>query len=322
MSTATVSRTLSGRGPVSDATRERVLRVAAALDYLPSAAARSLRTQRSLTIGVLVPDLANPVFVPFLRGVQHVAQRHGYVVLVVDAQRSPAVERLALRRLRAQGVDALVLAGQVGERSLVEELERGGIVVVDADLGAAARGSLIARLERPGTAAMCDALAAAGHRRVAYVTRGPARAASPERRWQAMRGRWRGRGVSLERVVLAGRHAPDEVGALLGSVLARPAPATALICATHTLAPIVLAGLRVGGFETPADCSFVTYGDSDWARAYRPALSVVALDLYEAARVMTVQTIRRLAGEEGPWSDALPPPARFVERESVGPPPR
>src|ERR1700728_461901 len=99
VSIATVSRVVSGRGPVNDDTRQRVQSVVARLGYRPSASARSLRTSQTMIIGALVPDLSNPVFVPFLRGVQHVAQAEGYSVLVVDAQRSAVVERRALDRL-------------------------------------------------------------------------------------------------------------------------------------------------------------------------------------------------------------------------------
>ena len=316
MSTATVSRTLSGRGPVSEATRQRVLRAAEALQYLPSAAARSLRTQRTMTIGVLVPDLANPVFVPFLRGVQNVAHERGYAVLVVDGQRSLAVERLALRRLRAQGIDALVLAGPARDPALVEELRSGGIVVLDPDFGEP-RGSLLARLERPGTDAMCDALAALGHRRVAYVARELVSGSLGQRRWYAMRDRWRGRGVALERVIVGRRRAPSDLAALLTAAVARPEPATALICSTHGLAPALLRGAHAAAIDIPGDCSLVTYGDSEWAEAYRPALSVVAFDLYEVAVAVTAEVIGQLDGGPPSRARALLEPARFVAREST-----
>jgi LacI family transcriptional regulator len=316
VSTATVSRTLSGRGPVSEATRARVLRAVQALQYLPSAAARSLRTQRTMTIGVLVPDLANPVFIPFLRGVQHVAHERGYAVLVVDGQRSLAVEQLALRRLRAQGVDAIVLAGPARDASLVAELRSGGIVVLDPDFGEA-RGSLLARLERAGTDAMCDALAALGHRRVAYVARERVSGALGQRRWHAMRDCWRGRGVTLERVIVGERRAPVEIGGLIDAVVRRPEPVTALICATHGLAPTLLRGLRAAAVDVPGDCSLVTYGDSEWAEAYRPALSVVAFDLYEVAVAVTADVIAHLDGGLPSQARALLRPARFVPREST-----
>ena len=320
MSTATVSRTMSGQGPVSEATRTRVLRVAERLSYQPSAAARSLRTRRTMIIGVLVPDLANPVWLAFLRGVEHVAESHGYAVLVVDARRSAAVERRALGRLRAQGVDALVHAGPVGPSTQFAELRGAGIVVVDAGLGASGQRSLIADLERPATIAMCDALAERGHRRVAYVSREPVVGPAGRRRLQAIRERCQELGVGVDHHSLQRAQAPTDVAALLRRALHGPRPVTAVVCGSHGLAPGVLRGLRIAGVELPRDCSLVTYGDSDWAEAYRPAISVVTLDLHQVGVAMATETVAALAGEPLANAGSRLDPARFLERESVGAP--
>ena len=82
------------------------------LHYQPSASASSLRTDRSMIIGVLVPNLANPVFLPFLRAVEHEAQRFGYAVMVADTQQSTEIEHRQLDRLSAQRIDALIMAGR------------------------------------------------------------------------------------------------------------------------------------------------------------------------------------------------------------------
>ena len=320
MSTATVSRTMSGQGPVSEATRTRVLRVAERLSYQPSAAARSLRTRRTMIIGVLVPDLANPVWVAFLRGVEHVAESRGYSVLVIDARRSAAVERRALGRLRAQGVDALVHAGRAGASTQFAELRSAGIVVVDAGLGASGQRSLIADLERPGTIAMCDALAELGHRRVAYVSRERVAGPAGRRRLRAIRERCQELGVGVDHHSLGRAQAPTDIAARIGAALHGPRPVTAVVCGSHGLAPAVLRGLRIAGVELPRGCSLVTYGDSDWAEAYRPAISVVTLDLHQVGVAMATETVAQLAGDRianaGPRLD----PARFLERESVASP--
>ena len=326
VSTATVSRTLSGRGPVNDATQQRVLLAAERLNYLPSAAAQSLRTERAMIIGVLVPDLGNPVFVPFLRGVQHVAQSCGYSVLVVDAQRSIAIEHQALDRLRAHGVDALVLAGPARDAARVEELRRAGVVVMDPDRVGSSGASLIDELEQPGTWEMCETLAELGHRRVAYVSREKVPGRAGHRRLRAMSHRSETLGVEIERVVL-GRRDSAGIGALVADVVRRPEPVSALVCSTHGLVPSLLRGLRSAGIDMPGECSFVTYGDSEWAEAYRPAISVVSLDLYAVGVDVATSGIRLLASATtppavgAPVADRRPLQARFLWRESIGPVP-
>jgi LacI family transcriptional regulator len=321
VSTATVSRTLSGRGHVAPATRQRVLEAAERLDYSPSAAAASLRTDRTMIVGVMVPSLANPVFVPFLRGVQHVAQAHGYAVLVADGERSLEVERQTLTRLRARSVDCLMLAGAVRDPGKLDELREAGVLVVDPDHPVGDPDLSVEALERPGTVEMCQALAALGHRRLAYVTRDGGSHASGRRRWGTIESVWDQLGGEAQHVNIGGaRDAPLVAKALRPAVAAAGHAATALVCSTHGLAPTLLRGLTHAGVRSPEDCSFVTYGDSDWAEAYRPSISVVSLDLYELAVFLTRAALALLAGDD-PVGGAAPSPGRFVRRGSVGPPP-
>jgi LacI family transcriptional regulator len=131
VSTATVSRVLSGRGPASTETAQKVQSAASKLDYLPNASASSLRTDRSMIIGVLVPNLANPVFLPFLRAVEGMAQQQGYAVIVADTQHSDRIEARQLDRLSAQRVDGLIMAGRPRSPARVRRLRDGGLPVTD-----------------------------------------------------------------------------------------------------------------------------------------------------------------------------------------------
>ncbi len=320
VSTATVSRVMNRRALVAESTRIRVLQVADRLHYVPTASARSLRNNTTMVIGVLVPDLANPVFVPFLRGVQRVAQAHGYAVLVVDAQRSAKVERRAVDVLHAQQVAALVLAGSPRDPVRIEQLRRDGLLVVDASGEIGSTPALVPELEEPGTWAMCDALAELGHRHIGYLSRVRAHGEAGRRRWGALSTRCRQLGLSAERVILGGSPEITESSQVLTNVIDRADPVTALVCATHGLAPTALRALRAADVDLPGDCSFVTFGDSEWAAAFRPTISVVSLDLYSAASLMTTRVLGVLTGSRAGF-DQRPSPARFLPRESSGPPP-
>jgi len=320
VSIATVSRVVSGRGPVNDDTRARVAAVVERLGYLPSASARSLRTSRTMIIGVLVPDLANPVFIPFLRGVQQVAQAEGYSVLVVDGQRSAAVERLALDRLAEQRVDALVLAGAARDPQRVDELMQAGMAVVDGRDRDDRSRSLVPNLEAPGTVAMCEALAGLGHRRIGFVSRGGLGDAG-RRRWALVQRTSRRLGVATERISVEAGADADEVGGALRHAVRRDDPVTALVCSTHGLAPALLGGMGAARIRVPNVCSFATYGDSDWALAYRPAIAVVTMDLFGVASVMTRRLIATLRGRPEDDAGDGPEPARFFRRDSVAPAP-
>lgn len=111
VSTATASRVLSKTGYTSEQSRQRVNQAAERLNYQPDAMARGLRQRRSTTIGILVPDLTNPVTLSFIRGVQHVAQPCGYAVTIGDAQRDRDVERRQVEIFRSQRVAGVLVAG-------------------------------------------------------------------------------------------------------------------------------------------------------------------------------------------------------------------
>ena len=317
VSIATVSRVMGGHPHGSDEVRRRVLAAAERLHYQPSAAARGLRTTRTMIVGVLVPDLANPTVVPFLRGVQHVAQAQGYAVLVADAQRSAAVERSQLDRLHAQRVDALIVPALPSDLDYLRRLQAEGLTVAEGPFDDPAAWS-IAATERAATRAACEHLGALGHRRIGFVARATARTSTSGARWALVSSECRRAGLQATRLVIAEQAAPGSVAIQLEQAR-REGSLSALVCATHPLAPVLLGGLGAAAVDLPGACSLVVYGDSDWSAAYRPALNVIRRDLYDVASTLTERVLARLAGvrDLDPWQ---PPAAEYVARRSVAPP--
>ena len=165
---STVSKALNnGRGSAD--VRRRVEEAAARLGYRPNQRARGLRRSESRSIGVLVPDLANPVYLPFLRGVEQAAQEHDYAVLIADGQGTHDPTTAALERFFDQGVDGLVLGGAVDVSSLRLYLEHDVPIAPSPADG----GRDILRHwghgERDATTEMGRRLVELGHRRVAFI---------------------------------------------------------------------------------------------------------------------------------------------------------
>ena len=126
---ATVSRALNARtrDQVNAETLKRVKRAARQLGYVPNAMARGLRTSRSMTVGVIIPDLMNPIFPPIVRGIEHVLQPHGYTVLVADTDSHDDVEVSAFESLLQRRVDGSILAYRASRRPDHERRgDRGG----------------------------------------------------------------------------------------------------------------------------------------------------------------------------------------------------
>jgi LacI family transcriptional regulator len=326
VSTATVSRVLSGRGPASESAVASVRSAASKLDYLPNASASSLRTDRSLIIGVLVPDLGNPVFLPFLRAVERNAQQHGYAVIVADTQHSAEVEMRQLNRLRAQGVDGLILAGRPRAPDRVRQMQAMGVPVSDPYLFAEETGYPVLSISSDAIARACDHLASLGHEHVAYLTRSRAPRRTGELRWELVQEHCRRLGLHSRRVTVAAgpdRDAPDTVvlGRQLERLVSAPGGPTALWSNSHMLAPLVLEGLSGAGLALPSDCSFLTFGDSAWAAAYRPSINTIDGDLYGVAEAMTRALLQQLGVVDVDPARAVEVD-RYVIRQSVGTPHR
>ena len=311
------------RGPGSAAVRRRVEAAATRLGYRPDARGRALRRAESRAIGVLVPDLANPVFLGLLRGVERVAQERGYVVLIADGQRSEAVAGAALERLFDQGVDGVLLGGPVPADALRLYLDH-GVPVAPAFSGAARdAGRHWERGETAATRAMAHRLVELGHRRVAFVSTPPPAGATGRSyrrgRFGALAGVLRDAGATLTGAAVDPADGEEVCRARLVAAVTDGAP-TAVVCATHLLAPWTLDALHAAKRRIPHDVSLVVYGDSDWARAYVPALSVVRHDAYAEGQALAAALLDTLAGDVPVAArDAIP--SEWVERASSASPP-
>lgn len=310
---STVSKALNhGRG-----SPEVIARVAAAaerLGYRPSRQAASLRLGSTRTIGVLIPDLSNPVFVSYLRGVESVARSSGRTVQVADGQGNASETDVALRQLAHEQVDGVVLAGPVGRTARKLLRDRGIAVVPD---GARDRAEVQAWADAEGAAtrAMAERLLELGHRRFAWVV-----LASSSSQLAAFRApRYDAFSLVVDHAAATVQlcvvpHDAETIAPATGL-----GQATAIICASQTVAPLVLRWLREQDRRLGRDVSVVTYGDSPWTLAVDPPLAVVRHDTTAEGARAAQALIERLEGR----SPARPaaPSAEFVDRPSVGPAP-
>ncbi len=165
---ATVSRALNAetRHQVTAATIERVERAAEQLGYVPNAIARGLRTNSSMTIGVVIPDLMNPFFPPIVRGIENYLQPRGYTVLLANTDSSEAIERAALASFLSRRVDGLIVAsGHQQHQSALAAAYAAGVkaVMVNRD-GGSVPYPVVMGNDASGIAATIAHLVELGHR--------------------------------------------------------------------------------------------------------------------------------------------------------------
>ena len=169
---ATASRALNPktRVLVSEEAARRVLIAAEALGYSPDPIARSLRTRRSHTVGVLIPDLNNPLFPPLVRGLEDRLAAAGYVALIGNTDGNDERERMVFEQMQARRIDGLALATARLRHPLLTEAARAGLPVVLMNRMAENHSFPSVSVDnRCGIQLAVAHLAALGHRRIAHI---------------------------------------------------------------------------------------------------------------------------------------------------------
>lgn len=329
VATSTVSRALAGEPRVSAATRERVRQVAHDLGYRPSRSAQSLRSAKTGTIGLLSPNLENPIAYDHLRATVRAAFDLGYTIFAADCQDSAEIQDSELARMSEYRVDGLIL-GRGNHRvtgTLLEVLS--SRVPVEPRLNTddlrSAMGSLATpypeRAALDGTAATIGyrRLLELGHRRFALFTFSPGSRHLGQARTDALDEVLRDAGVGSEAVVTVSAGDPGECVAEVQYLAALRERPTAFISAMGRLTPYILEGIHSAGLRIPTDASFLCFGDSQWHKGYSPPISVIRHDYAAAARRTVERLVARIEGREVP--EISHRPSEFVMRGSIGPAP-
>lgn len=317
VSAATVSRALKDSPLISRQTRRRVSRAARRLGYVPNQAARSLVTRTTHTLGLMIPDVTDPIHGQIVTGFQQEAAARGYTVIMANGLADPAVERRALRVFLAQRADGVALMGSVLRQRPVRALLRPAPVVFisgEHPTLAGYRGDLAAGCIRAndieGIHDVVRHLLEAGYRRIAYFN-GPPRASNATRRETVIRA-LRAAGVRppVEFGPVGPASPPDGVAARIARH-----PPEALICYDDKLALNIIDALRALGVRVPGDLAVVGFDDIPFAAMANPRLTTVSQRSTEMGRVAARMLCRALETGDLPPSVTLP--VRLIVREST-----
>jgi LacI family transcriptional regulator len=300
VSSMTVSRVINEKGEVSEATRERVLAVIEELGYRPSGIARGLATQRTGTLGLVVPDVANPFFADVARGVEHGAYAEGYNVFLCNTEEDPERELAVLKSLEEKRVDGLVLCSSRLEeaelRTVVSRHRK--VVLVNRLLEGDSVGSVLIDDEKGGWLAT-RLLIEAGHRAIGYLS-GPAVSHSGRQRAKGYRAALEDADVNCD--VSWVRHCPPMVAGgqeVAHELLITQPEISALFCYNDLVAVGALQACSELGRRVPDDVAVVGYDDIPLAALVTPALTTCRVPRYELGS----QTVALLLDQINDCSD-------------------
>jgi len=307
---ATASRALNPetRILVSEDTARRVLDAAEELGYSPNPVARSLRTRRSHTIGVLIPDLNNPLFPPIVRGLEDRLAAAGYVALIGNTDSDDQRERIIFDQMRARHVDGLVLATARLRHPLLAEASRAEIPVVLINRLAQDYSfpSVTVDNER-GVRMAISHLAGLGHRRIAHIA-GPQEMSTGLSRYRGFVTAMESSGlpVDSELTVFAKAFSVEEgvrcTRLLVDQCAARPGQpgCTAIFAANDMLAVGCYSALDEAGLNCPEDMSVVGFNDMPFIDRLRPPLTTVRFPHYQVGTEAAQLLLERIAEHGAP----------------------
>jgi LacI family transcriptional regulator len=294
---STVSRALDPkkRHLVADDVARRIVSQADALGYQPNRLAANLRLGRSDLIGVLLPDIANPVFAPILGGITEMLSTEGYAPIVADAGNAPSQQISFVETLLSQRVDGLILATVSQDDELVGFCIRRGLPVILVNRSETRnRVSSVVSDDNLGMRLAVDHLVGLGHRHIAHVA-GPLSTSTGILRRDGFERAISRHGLSgsVREAVAYTREAGAQAAAHL---LATSREITAIAAANDLLALGVLDVLKERGLRCPADVSVVGHNDMPFMDVISPPLTTVRIEHREMGRSAAAILIAAIKG--------------------------
>ena len=320
VSSMTVSRVINGSARVSPETRRRVEDAISDLGYVPSRLARGLIRQRTGTLGVIVPDVANPFFTLIVRGAEDVARRAGYRALLCDTRADLELEREVIEELIAHRVEGIVIA-PVSDRSKphLRRLASFGVpfVLVDRTVPGVDCDVVLGD-SAAGARRLVEHLVGLGHSRIGMIVESD-EVSTARDRYQGYLDALRGAEIEIDPGLVV-RSTVDPEGGLAGMrrLLRLDDPPTAVFTVNNLVAVGAIEAVREQGLEVPDEIALVCFDDIDYATRLYPFLTVMMQPAETFGTLGTQLLLERLDGRASQRSRVVVLPAEFIVRRSCG----
>jgi LacI family transcriptional regulator len=318
VSVFTVSAVINGKKHVGKKLRERVEAAIGKLNYRPNLIARSLAKQRTHTIGMIVPDIANPFFPMVVRGAEDAAQKHGYNLLLCNSDDSLAKEETAVELLLSKRVDGILLtkAAEDFRPSLMQMIREVNIpfVLVMRTYPKLTKDAVITD-DYQGAYDAVSHLARAGRRRIGLIG-GPLKVSNAIARWEGFRDALKAERLPYNKELIIEGDYRIESGFRAGHALLSHRP-DGIYVANHLMTIGLLKAAEEMGVQCPEDFGLVSFDDYPWLGVFRPRLTTVELPKHQLGTEAAELLIRRIAGDRSVAAvKKLQPELRI--RESCG----
>jgi len=297
---STVSRALSPdkRDKISPTVVKKVEKAAKKLGYYRNIVASSLKQNRSFAVGVLIPDLMNPVFPPIIRGIQDTAEAVGYTVITANTDDEPEKERDALRMMQGRSIEGVIMATARREDPIVEECLANDIPVVLVNRTVDRDGvNAVVLDENYGIRSVIDHLMSLKHTRIAHIA-GPQHTSTGFQRAKAFSDYLSIHNIPTDLVEATNKFTIEEGRRAFRRLLARDNSFSAIVAGNDLIALGCMDAMRDMGLLVPENISITGYDDILFLERMSPALTTVLVPKYEMGCQATKTLLGIIDGED------------------------
>lgn len=320
LSIATISKYLNG-GNVLDANRTRIDQAVQALGFKANAMARGLKTSRTMTVGVLIPDLENVFCTSIVSGVENLLQAQGYGAIICDYRQQPELERRKLEFLTDRQIDGLLMMPLGGCPDLLAELlaARVPVVLIDRPVrGLACDTVLVDNLNASYGAV--ERLIVEGHRRIGILT-GPEGIHTAEERLNGYLRVHGDYGLEPDRTLIrSGGYTTEGGYRETLALLDLPQPPTALFVTNYEMTLGAVMALNERKIAIPGTLSFIGFDSMALTRILTPSPSIVVQPIQAISETAARLLMRRMQGDTAGFPAMHRMKTELIVTESIAPP--
>lgn len=321
VSIATVSRVVNKSENVSDEMRNKVLNAINILGYRPSRTAQRLRARKSLVIGLIISDIQNPFFTSVVRGIEDVAHKQDFSVILCNSDEDPEKERQYIDVMRSEEVAGVIITSTSQATENIERFIVSGIPIVAMDRSI--RHHQVDSVSVENTAGAHEAvsyLIEKGHRQIGFIGL-PLKLTPGKERQEGYINALRDHGLELNSDLMCVGDSRQESGFKCATELVESGiPLTAIFSSNNLMTLGALGAIMSKGLSIPEDISLIGFDDMPWAPYLCPPLTAVAQPTYELGRRAAELLMRRIANPDE-VGESVRLKTRLTIRDSVASPP-
>lgn len=318
VSVSTVSRALSnGNYPLKEETRQRILKLAEEMEYKPNLVARSLQSNRSHQVGVVVDRMQSPFAAATVQGIQDVLRQAGYSISIIYSNRDQELIVEAIKSFYGRQVDGILILNSWlhNYNDPILALQDRPFVFINRRFSNCIQ-NCVAPGDRYGAQLATQHLVDLGHHRIGFI--------NGQEDWIEAQNRQAGYLDVLERngipmdgtLIRPGDWGVDSGYRAAQELLALDEQPTAIFAASDMMALGAIYAIQDAGLRVPQDVALVGYDDRDFSAWIRPALTTVRMPSYEMGQAAARQMLKQFAGEE--LEDTTQIPGKLIVRQSCG----